>query len=490
MIRAFRVAVLGGGISGLAAAYRCRELTSARGLHLDLTILEGADRIGGCIETRYEADCVMDLGPDSLVAHKPAALALVERLGLGGALVRTPAAYRGARVLRGGRLLAIPNGFPFFAPTSFVTLATSGLFTPAGFVRAAAEPFIRPKGSDDDESLASFVTRRFGREVLDRLAQPLVASIYSGDPQRLSMQATLPQLLALERRYGSLVRGMRAMRSTTGAPAAQPLLSLRDGLGSLVAALHRELHDSISLSSHVAALRRTPPTESTPAWEIVLANGDLVHADAVICALPAHTSARILQQLSPQLSRALQSIPYHSVATATLAFAARSVPALPRSTGFVVPHTEGRAVSAVTFSSYKYPHRSPKDLTILRAFIGGALQPELLALNDTQLHAAVLRDLRDILGIEALPELSIIRRWPAALPAYEVGHTALIDRIENMVSAIDGLALAGSAYRGVGIADCIRSGERAAETILHEAAAPISSGDVRSCKQDALQARY
>jgi oxygen-dependent protoporphyrinogen oxidase len=466
-----RIIVLGAGITGLAAAHRCRELASAQGRAVAVTVLERSERAGGCIETLYDDGYIAETGPDSLVTEKPAALDLARRLGLERDVTPMRPEYRGARVVRSGRLIPIPDDFRLFTPTSLAGLVRSRLFSPAGLSRAAVEPFVPRRRDDGDESLASFVTRRFGSDVLNRLAQPLIGGIYCGDPKRLSMQATMPQMLALERKHGSVVLAMRsASRKARGAAPPPPrLVSLRGGLGTLTAALERELRDCIQTSSDVRSLRRTAGGDG---WTVALADGREMEADAVVCALPASASARLLAATAPRLSDLLASITYHTAATVTMAYAERDVAGLPRCTGFVVPHVEGRKILSATFSSQKYPGRAPAGYALLRAYIGGALQPSVPKLGDDEMVDVVRSEFRELLGITAEPLFSIVRRWPGALPEYAVGHVDLVAQIFGEVSAMEGFALAGSAYRGVGIADCIRGGEEAAQTVLSSAPRP------------------
>lgn len=466
MTRERRVVVLGAGIAGLAAGHRVRELARERGTDVALTIVERDARVGGCIETRYDGGFVMELGPDSLLAEKPSGIGLIRRLGLETEIVATPAEYRGARVLRGKRLVRIPDDFRFFTPTSLVSLVTSGLFTPAGIVRAALEPIVPAKTTTQDESLAAFVTRRFGREVLDRLAQPLIGGVYSGDPRRLSMRATMPRFLELERTHRSLVRALRALRRGETAAPGPRLVSLREGLGSIVASLESRLRDALRTSSPVTALRYGGEQAEGARWTVCLADGSGIEADRVVCALPAYECAKLLAPVDAQLAERLRSIAYHSVATITMAFATSRLPPLPPCTGFVVPYAERRRLMAVTFTSQKYPHRAPEGRTLIRAFAGGALQPEVLDGSDADLIDAVRSELHDVLQADVEPDFAIVRRWPRTLPEYSLEHIATVESIERRASPLVGLQLVGSAYRGAGIPDCIRDGERAAEAIF------------------------
>ncbi|MFI4888877.1 MAG: protoporphyrinogen oxidase, partial [Burkholderiales bacterium] len=297
-----------------------------------------------------------------------------------------------------------------------------------------------------------------GREVLDRLAQPLIGGVYSGDPQTLSMQATLPQFVEYERKYGSLVR---AMRATPAPKRGTVFATLKGGLGGLIDALHRQLGDVIRENVEVESATYGAST----GWTIACADGNGVHADAVICALPSYAAAKVLAVQNQPLAQALAAIRYHSIATVTLSFDEEPSAIPPTCYGFVVPVAEKRAITACTIVSRKYAGRAPAGTTLVRAFVGGALQPEMFALDDDAMLAAVLRDIRDLLGIDAAPKMVKIRRWERSLPEYRVGHVALVDSLERSAAGIPAFALAGAAYHGTGIPDTIRTGKIAAETI-------------------------
>jgi oxygen-dependent protoporphyrinogen oxidase len=370
--------------------------------------------------------------------------------------------FRGSRIVHRGELRPIPSEFRLFTPKSLPALLSSGIFSPLGIARAAIEPLIPPRKSGEDESLASFVTRRFGREVLERLAQPLIGGIYSGDPQRLSMQATLPQFLEMERRHGSLVRAMGAGQNAAHA-SAPDLLTLRGGVQSIVDALEREAGGAIRASSELLSLAR-----SDAQWSLEFADGSTSRADAVVLALPAHAAARALRGIDATLAGMLERIRYNSIATVNVAYAAADVPPLPKTPGFVVPFVERRRITAATIATQKYPERSPRDGVLLRAFIGGALQADLVDRSDEELAQIARDEFRELLGIEAQPHFALVRRWRRMLPEYGVGHLALVRAIHERASLPPGLALAGSAFRGVGIPDCIASAREAAERILGE----------------------
>lgn len=446
-----RIAILGAGITGLAAAMRLRDAA-------EIAIYDADNRAGGCVQTVREDGFTIELGPDSLLVDKPAGKALLQELGLEDELVDILPQFKGARIVRDGTLRKIPADFRLFAPASLPALLASGIFSPLGIARAAIEPFIPARRSPDDESLASFVTRRFGREVLDRLAQPLIGGIYSGNPRRLSMQATLPQFPELERKYGSLIRAMSATRGDRRAPH---LMALREGLGSMIEALERELAGAIHLRAEVTALHRDGAQ-----WRIAFRDGSYAQADAVVCTLPAYAAAEILRGTEAELAALLDSIRYNSIATVNLAYAAADATGLPPATGFVVPNCEQHAITAATITTQKYPNRAPEGRVLLRAFVGGALQAALVENSDDRLVAMVREEFARIVGITAEPQLARVQRWTRLLPEYGVGHVTLVEQIETRTASLPSLALAGSAYRGVGIPDCIASGERAAARLL------------------------
>lgn len=464
-----RLAIVGAGISGLAAAHRAAELARERSLPLELTVLESRDRPGGNIVTERHDGFLLEGGPDSFVSEKPWALVLCRRLGLEERLVRTDDRFRKTWVWFRGRLHPLPEGFQLLAPTRLVPFAGSGLFSWPGKLRMALD-LVLPRGGgalDRDESLGSFVTRRLGAEALERVAQPLVAGIYTADPHDLSLAATMPRFLDLERRERSVILAMlRAQRRAphTGTSGARWSLfvTLRDGMGELVDALVARLPTgALRLGQPVQALDR-----AGAGWRLSVAGGESIEADAVLVTAEAHGAARLLRYVEPAASALLGDIGYASSATVSLAYRRDDIPHPLDGFGFVVPRSEGRAILACTFSSVKYPGRAPDGFVLLRCFLGGALHPEIADRDDAALAAAARGDLVAALGIRAEPVLSRVRRWPLSMPQYRVGHLDRVEAIERALAALPGLAVAGGAYRGVGVSDCVRSGEAAAEHLL------------------------
>jgi oxygen-dependent protoporphyrinogen oxidase len=459
-----RVAVVGGGIAGLAAAHRLVELSRERHRPVRLTLFEAAPRLGGTIATESAGDFLIEAGPDSFLSEKPAALRLCERLGIADRLVGTREELRRTYVVRDGRLHSMPEGFLLLAPTRLWPFVTTPLFSWPGKLRMALDLVLPRRSGGGDESLSSFVQRRLGREALERVAQPLVGGIYTADPGRLSLAATMPRFAAMEREQRSIVVAMwrqqrRAARATaTGSGARWSLfLSFDRGMQVLVDELARRLPEGVARCGRT--VRSLSRTES--GWSV-----DGEDCEAVILAAPAFASARLLAPLDPALAEELDGIPYASSATVTLAYRREEVPHPLDGFGFVVPVVEQRRILACTFSSLKYPGRAPAAFLLLRAFLGGALQPEIFALGDEEMIAAVRSELADLLGVRAEPALARLSRYPRAMPQYDVGHLDRIGRIESRISSLPRLTLAGSAYRGVGIPDCIQGAEGAAESML------------------------
>ena len=453
-------------MTGLAAAHRALELARERGRPLSLTLLEARDRLGGTIETERSDGFLVEAGPDSFLSEKPWALALCKRLGVEDQLLRTDDRYRKVLVWRGGRLHPLPDGFQLLAPTQLGPFVASSLFSWPGKLRMAMD-LITPRGGvGDDESLGSFVRRRLGAEALERVAQPLVAGIYTADPDDLSLAATMPRFLELERRERSLILGLwRATRRSPQAGTSGARWSLfvtfREGMGQMIDTLaSRVPAGTVQLKTRVTGFER-----AGTGWRIGTDAGP-VDADAVIVAAEAHAAARMLRYVDPTASALLAEIPYASSATVSFGYRRDDVPHALDAFGIVVPRTEGRALLAATFSSVKYPGRAPHGHVLIRCFLGGVLDAAMLERDDEGLVAQAREELRAALGVTAAPRLTRLHRHPASMPQYRVGHLARMDAVDRRVAGTSGLFLAGAGYRGVGIADCVQSGEAAAVAAL------------------------
>jgi oxygen-dependent protoporphyrinogen oxidase len=486
-----RVAVVGAGISGLSAAYRLRELAAAREYPLEVTVLERDTRVGGPLETIRRDGFVIETGADSFLSEKPWAADLARRLGIGDQLIATRDVYRKTFVVRRGRLLEIPAGFSLLAPTHLGAVFTSRLFSPLGKLRIAFEPFVRTRVADTDESLESFVTRRLGREVFDRVAQPLAGGIYTADPARLSVAATMPRFIEMERRYGSLIKGLQAAEEARSIRAAEHseselaeselaesepvsgarwslFQSFKNGIATLPEALAARLGDSIRKSAQVVAISRIGAH-----LRLTFARGGALDADAAIIAVPAYAAAQMIAPVSRNAASLMSQIHYASAATVNLTYRESDFQRPPTAFGFVVPSIERRKIIAASFSSFKFEGRAPEGSILARAFVGGSLQPSMMQLDDEKIVASVRDEFRQLLGINAEPGTADVRRWADSMPQYEVGHLARVAEIERIVGEIPAVAIAGAAYRGVGIPDCVRSGEQAADSIFAQLTAEI-----------------
>jgi oxygen-dependent protoporphyrinogen oxidase len=470
------VVVVGGGVSGLAAAHRLLELRGAGGGGagpLEVLLLEASGRVGGTVRTERRDGFLLEGGPDSFISEKPAALELARRLGLEGRVVETNAEHRRSFVVRGGRLRPTPEGFHLLAPARLWPFITTDIFTWRGKARMALDLLLprRAARAEDDESLAGFVRRRFGREALERMAQPMVGGIYTADPERLSLRATMPRFLEMERRHRSLILAMRRNARRQGGrqdgasgPRYGLFLSFDEGM--------QVLTDAVAARLPTSSLRlRTKAEEvvfhrEAGRWSVKTHGGEWIEADAVCLALPAYAAARLLRATDAPLAEELDAIPYASTATVNLAFRRADIPHPLDGFGFVVPFAERRSTLACTFTSVKFPSRAPDGHALLRAFVGGALQPEMFELSEEEMVAAVRRDLKDLLGVGAAPLFAHVERWPRSMAQYHLGHLRRLARINERLGALPGLRLCGNAYTGAGVPDCVRGGEAAADAIL------------------------
>ena len=464
-----KVVVVGGGIAGLSAAHR---LTESKRADLDVTLLEGSNRFGGTIRTIELGGCLVELGPDSFLSTKPWLADLAGRLGVADRIIPTSSTHRGAQVVHRGRLHPLPDGFLMMAPTRFWPMATTSLFSWTGKARCALDLVLPRRPANDDESLGAFVRRRFGGEVLERVVQPLIGGIYAGDPDSLSLKATIPRFLEMEARHRSVIKAMVAQRraaakresgSSSGSGARYGALHSFDrGMETIVQALTRRLpSEAMHTLAEAVSLSRNGNL-----WNLTCGNGRQFGADAVILALPSRKAAALLHGTDVDLANELAAIPHASSAVVNLVYRREDVPHPLDCFGFVVPAAEERKIIACTFSSVKFPDRAPEGVVLMRAFIGGSLQQELLEEDDGALQRMAGEELRDLMGIEAAPRHSVLSRYPDAMPQYLVGHSGRMERIESLIGRHTGLALAGNAYGGVGLPDCVHSGEQAAERVL------------------------
>ncbi len=459
--------MVGAGISGLAAAHRITELAP----DCEIRLYERQDRTGGVLATVHEDGYQVELSADNFITTQPWGLDLVGRLGLRDRLAQTNPACRRTFVMRKKRLYSLPDGFLMMAPTKMWPMAVTPVLSPMGKMRAGLEYFLPPSKSDADESMAHFVRRRLGREVFERLVEPLVSGVYAADMEKLSLLATLPRFREMERKHGSLIRAMRKQMKAQRAAGKHVdqsgarysmFVTLEEGLSSLIEALEARLpKETVCLNTPVDAILQTDDR-----WQITLAGGQRESFDAVILATPSHVAASLLKPIDQSLASDLGSIEHEGTAIVTMAFEDSQVKHPMNGAGFVVPGIEGSPILAGSFSSQKYLHRAPEGKTLIRAFVGGARAPEMAEMPDEELVPIVLSELRDVLRISGDPLYQVTAHWPRTMPQYHVGHLGLVARIGARVDLVPGLALAGNAYDGVGIPACIHSGEVAAERLL------------------------
>jgi oxygen-dependent protoporphyrinogen oxidase len=464
-----RIAIIGGGISGLSAAFHLEQQRRA-GAPLEYVLFERASRLGGSLLTARADSCLIEAGPDSFLTEKPWAADLCRELGIAGQLIGSNDRDRKTYILVKGQLLPIPDGLMFMVPTKILPVVFSPMFSLGTKIRMAQEWFHPPHPVGGDETVAALVERHYGPEMVDRLADPLLSGVYGGEATGLSVRAVLPRFAEMEARHGSLGRGMLAARKrmpTRKAPARPLFSSLKDGMQELVdATVARLPHEVLRTGSGVRELRREmpragAPAPQNPAWAVAAEGSDAEHFDSVILATPAPTAGALLAAVQPQLAAELSAIAYTSSVTVTLGYA-RDGLRLPPGFGFLVPRSEGKRMLACTFVHNKFPHRAPANRALIRCFLGGARDEEILDWPDQQIEAAVRKELRDILWLTAQPLFCRIYKWKGAMAQYGVGHLERLERIESLRQQLPGLALAGNGYRGIGVPDCIRSGKEAA----------------------------
>jgi oxygen-dependent protoporphyrinogen oxidase len=464
-----RIAIIGGGISGLAAAFDLEQRRQAAH-DVEYTLYESSSRLGGVLRTEYVHGCVVEAGPDSFVTEKPWAADLCRSVGLGDQLIGSNDADRKTYILTRGRLVEMPDGLMFMVPTKILPTGLSPLFSWKTKLRMAQELFHPPRAVNHDESVADFVERHYGGEMVDRLADPLLSGIYGGESSSLSVRAVLQRFAEMERTHGSLGRAMLAARKKMSSgprkPAPPLFTSLRNGMQSLAEAIASRLNPASLLTS--TAVKAIEPASG--GWTVSVGAQE-EHFDAVIVALPGPAAAELLRNVSRDLSSELGAIQYGSSITVGLAYGLEVRRALPPGFGFLVPHSEGKRLLAATFVHNKFPHRAPEDRALLRCFFAGNTAESFWELTDEAIVGIVRDELQQILGpqicgLRAEPLLARVYKWKGAMAQYGVGHLERLERIETLRTAMPGLGLAGNAYRGIGVPDCVRSGREAVKQLL------------------------
>jgi oxygen-dependent protoporphyrinogen oxidase len=456
-----RIAIIGGGASGLSGAYYL-DKQKRGGAPVEYVLFECAPRLGGVMASERVEECLIEAGPDSFLTEKPWALNLCRDLGMESQIIGSNDAQRKTYIVVNNRLVEMPDGLMFMVPTKILPTLFTPLFSWPTKLRMAREFFLRPHAGAEDESVAALVERHFGAETVDRLADPLLSGVYGADSDKLSVHAVLPRFVEMERKYGSLSRGMLAARKRLahmleGKPKPPLFSSLKEGMRQLVDAIVARLEPrAVRLGCKVQELRF-----SGTAWELAV-NGQRELFDAVIVATPAHVAGRLLAGADTRLAEELGGISYSSSVTASLIYDRQDLAGHDRGFGFLVPRSEGRRMLACTFVHNKFPHRAPDDRGIVRGFMGGQRDPHALSLSDNEVLDTLRRELREITGISAEPRAVRIYRWDRAMAQPSVGHLERVARIEARLSALPGLTLAGNYFRGIGVPDCVRTGMEAA----------------------------
>lgn len=498
------VIVIGGGITGLSAAYYLQRKAKEAGRPIRILLFERDEKFGGKIETERVDGFVIEKGPDSFLARKGAALELARELGLEDEVVGTDPRNKKTYILHKGKLHRIPAGLNVGIPTQFVPFATTGLLSLGGKIRAAMDLFLPKSKHTGDQSLGGFLARRLGDEVVDQMAEPLLAGIYAGNSRNLSLRATFPHLETLEQKHGSLIRGMleqakhakaaqqagssnveadRAQAGSTPETGGQPsanagetakkklpntmFLSFRRGLRQYVDSLTEVLGPEILHASRsVREIKRLTDDAAPGKWQVLLDNGEMVEADGVVLTTPTFDTARFLPR-SFEPAKTLEKIPYASVATVILAYSAESISFPLDGTGFVVPKGEGRTITACTWISSKWMHTAPKDKVLIRCYVGRAGDEAIVDEEDETILQKVRVDLQETMGITADPLFTRITRWRHAMPQYTVGHLDRLKNFEDEARAqYPGLFFAGAGFTGLGVPDCIQQGKHAAEETI------------------------
>ncbi|MDR7483312.1 MAG: protoporphyrinogen oxidase [Armatimonadota bacterium] len=476
------VVVIGGGIAGLAAAHRLVSDARARDAGVTCTVVEADPRLGGKLHTEVVDGCIVECGPDAFLAAKPWARDLCAALGLADRLIATRPG-RGVYVAYRGRLRPLPDGLVLGIPTRPDLLVRAGLLSPADALRAAADLLLPRAREAADEPVGRLLRRRLGAAVVDRLAAPLLAGIYAGDADALSVQATFPQLRQWERRHRSLILAGLAQRRTGRAadehrqgdgantpPGAPVFLSLAGGMAELVDALRAALQHRAALLTGTPVVRIVRPDPREAAYALYLGDGRILRAQALVLATPAFVAADLLAGFAPAAAAVLRDIPYASTAAVTLAYRRAEVAHPLDGHGFVVARGEPVQITACSWVSSKWPGRAPPGIALVRCYFGRAGADAIVAADDATLVETARRDLRLVMGLDATPRIAHVARWPHAMPQYTPGHLDRLAAAETVLAGLPHLALAGAGYRGVGVPDCIRQGQEAAAQVLAQIA--------------------
>ncbi len=474
----FKIIVIGGGISGLSAAFALQEESTINHIPIECTVLEKDARWGGKILTSKNHGLLIEGGPDSFLTTKPWARDFCRTLGLEDRLISTNAQHNQTFSFCRGALRELPQGLLAFRPQRVSSLVTSGLLSWSGMLRMGAERFWPgPRRDPGDETLGSFFRRRFGSEAFDHLIEPLVAGIYAGDADELSLSATFPRFKELEQKYGSVIKGMRAAQgqssnpSKPGGKAPSLFMTLRGGLGELIDTVIPRLEQAgVHLRSGVSCERLRRTNKGLPPYQAVLSDGEVIPADAVILATPAFQSANLLRPSHSQIAQHLEQIPYASTATISLAYPIERVQDQIKGFGFVVPRKESRPLLAATWTSMKWAGRSGPGETLIRCYVGGRGRESFLQQDNQGLVECARRELEAMVGVKGAPNYWEVHRWDQGMPQYVLGHQERVAKLQTFLAQEPGLYIIGAGLFGIGIPDCIREGLRIGKAVINDVA--------------------
>jgi protoporphyrinogen/coproporphyrinogen III oxidase len=465
-----KIVIIGGGIAGLAAAYRIHEEIS-KNTPVACTLIESSEKFGGKISTIRFNGFIVERGPDSFISQKPQAIELCKKLGLEDQLTGTSPNHPNTYVCLKNKLVTMPDGLSLMIPTKFLPFVFSPLFSWWGKIRMGMDLFIPKKKGNDDESLASFVRRRMGKEALEKMAEPMLAGIYASDPELMSINSTFPMFVQTEQKYRSLIIGMlerkrqqllHQLKVPKGKQSFSLFMTLKNGLDEMVETLvNKATNINFCAETKVVGISRAEEK-----WRLTLHDGSFINADAILLATPAKISTLLLEEVSPKVSSLLNQIRYVSTATVSIGYKKEGFPHKLDGFGFVVPKKEGKRILACTWTSSKFPERVPEKYVMLRCFVGGAMREELAELEETAIGNMVREELLDIMGIDCEPVFLKVFKYKKSNVQYHLGHAVLIESIRKELELFPGLFVTGSAYTGIGIPDCIRDGEYAAKEAM------------------------
>jgi oxygen-dependent protoporphyrinogen oxidase len=471
-----KIIIIGGGIAGLAAAVHLKAGAKVYDKELEVTLLEKGSRIGGKVLTEKVGDYLVEGGPDSFLPEKVQTVQLARQLGLAAEMLPSNDQFKGTFIFSRNRLHSLPEGVMLMVPTMFWPMVRSSLISWPGKVRMGLEMFVPQRKLQGDESLGSFVTRRLGKECLEKIAEPLVAGIHTSNPDNMSVEATFPRFLQMEQKSGSLIRGMLAAmknrphatlsgpsQAKPGQPKMTYFMSFRNGMQTLSEACVDFIgKGSIRLNASVKGIE-----PKGKGYAVALESGETLEADHVMIGTASYDAAEMIRSFAPETAGYMERIDWSSSANVSVAFRRSDVKVPLKGFGFIIPKVEGRRINATTYSSIKWSHRAPDDQVMMRAFLGGGNREDLVYdLDDEAMIRTVLEELDAIVGIKAEPQLAKVYRWYKAMPKYTVGHMDRMAVLDREVERHPGLHLIGCSYKGIGIGGCVAESQLAAEKIL------------------------